>query len=330
MNEHPARKMVSVLVIAYNHKGFILDCLKSIEHQSYENIELIINDDCSKDGTFELAKDWCEQHRDRFTNCICVQNTNNLGLVKNCNSAIGRANGDYIKLIASDDMLLPKAIEAMAEYLDVNEQVQLACSNAVLVSEETIYGELENPGFEVFYKKKPNFEKNVFDNLFLYNYILAPTVMVRKSTYLQYGLYDENGKFEDWEYWLRVTSAGGQIGYIDQLLVAYRVMDASMSHFEMGSNGENKYRDFLKEQVRVLMQYKTKTSNSLDFFYNKALLYAVSMNYPNALLEILETKFRIYFKTLLKLVLVQRKSLKEVAHIYVTHIGNGKNEKNNS
>jgi hypothetical protein len=225
---------------------------------------------------------------------------------------------------------LPKAIEAMAEYLDVNEQVQLACSNAVLVSEETIYGELENPGFEVFYKKKPNFEKNVFDNLFLYNYILAPTVMVRKSTYLQYGLYDENGKFEDWEYWLRVTSAGGQIGYIDQLLVAYRVMDASMSHFEMGSNGENKYRDFLKEQVRVLMQYKTKTSNSLDFFYNKALLYAVSMNYPNALLEILETKFRIYFKTLLKLVLVQRKSLKEVAHIYVTHIGNVKNEKNNS
>ena len=54
--------LVSVIALCYNHARFVLECLESIRHQSYKNTELIIVDDCSRDNSVELIRNWIAEN----------------------------------------------------------------------------------------------------------------------------------------------------------------------------------------------------------------------------------------------------------------------------
>lgn len=58
--------LVSVVVITYNSEKYILETLESIKTQSYKNLELIISDDCSKDDTVMICRDWLDKEGERF------------------------------------------------------------------------------------------------------------------------------------------------------------------------------------------------------------------------------------------------------------------------
>lgn len=51
------------MVATYNHKNYIVDCLNSIKNQTYKNLEIIISDDCSEDGTQKIIKNFIKQNR---------------------------------------------------------------------------------------------------------------------------------------------------------------------------------------------------------------------------------------------------------------------------
>ena len=57
---------VSVVVVTYNSSDFILETLESISHLNWKEIELIVTDDCSKDDTVEICRDWLKQNGQRF------------------------------------------------------------------------------------------------------------------------------------------------------------------------------------------------------------------------------------------------------------------------
>ena len=103
--------LVSVAVITYNSSKYVLDTLESIKAQTYKNIELIISDDSSTDNTMQLCKDWCDQNKDRFVRIQVIEPEKNTGVAANCNRAEAACEGDWVKLIAGDDMLLPDCIE---------------------------------------------------------------------------------------------------------------------------------------------------------------------------------------------------------------------------
>ena len=72
MHKNP---LVSVILVTYNSAKFVTETLESIKEQSYDNIELIITDDCSFDGTVEVCNNWIEKNKTRFvkTNIITVK-----------------------------------------------------------------------------------------------------------------------------------------------------------------------------------------------------------------------------------------------------------------
>ncbi|HEY9362654.1 MAG TPA: glycosyltransferase family A protein [Chitinophagaceae bacterium] len=101
--------LVSVLMTAYNREKYIGEAIESVLASSYQNIELIITDDCSKDQTFEIATAYANIDK-RVKPFL---NQKNLGDYPNRNKAASHASGKYIKYLDSDDLIYPYSLEIM-------------------------------------------------------------------------------------------------------------------------------------------------------------------------------------------------------------------------
>ena len=105
-----SKPIVSIIVITYNSSKYVLETLKSALNQTYNNIELIISDDCSTDNTISICQNWLDENKYRFVDVKIVANKNNNGIPANCNRGINASTGDWIKLVAGDDVLCPNCI----------------------------------------------------------------------------------------------------------------------------------------------------------------------------------------------------------------------------
>ena len=128
--------LVSVIIPAYNHENYVQETISSIINQTYQNIELIIIDDGSKDSTWQKIlelKDKCEK---RFSNVI-FQTQKNEGTRKTLNKLLSLTKGEYIYLIASDDLAKPNAIELQANFLLNNKEYGLVVGDNEIIDEKS-------------------------------------------------------------------------------------------------------------------------------------------------------------------------------------------------
>src|SRR5690606_22852216 len=94
--------LVSIIVITYNSSKYVLETLESARAQTYQNIELIISDDGSKDATVQICRDWLKENSDRFVHSQLLTVEHNTGIPANCNRGVKASKGEWIKLIAGD------------------------------------------------------------------------------------------------------------------------------------------------------------------------------------------------------------------------------------
>jgi alpha-1,3-rhamnosyltransferase len=83
--EEKEQPLVSVRVITYNSSKTVIETLDSIYNQTYPNIELIISDDCSKDDTVAICREWVNQHKERFARTEILTVPQNTGVSANIN-----------------------------------------------------------------------------------------------------------------------------------------------------------------------------------------------------------------------------------------------------
>ena len=107
------KELVSIIVPVYNRESFLNNCLQSLAHQSYENIEIIVVDDCSKDSSFQIAERFSKSDK-RFK---VFRNEKNRGVSFSRNYAITKAQGEYIALMDSDDISLRERISLQVKEL---------------------------------------------------------------------------------------------------------------------------------------------------------------------------------------------------------------------
>jgi glycosyltransferase involved in cell wall biosynthesis len=116
---------VSVLVPVCNGEVYLAECLESILAQDFADMEILIADDASTDGSAALV----ERFAARDSRIRWWKNPNNLGLAQNFNGCLRAAKGEYIKYVLQDDKLIsPLAIRKMAEMLDQHPEVSLVSS----------------------------------------------------------------------------------------------------------------------------------------------------------------------------------------------------------
>ncbi|WP_086931421.1 glycosyltransferase family 2 protein [Agarilytica rhodophyticola] len=101
------KKLVSIVIPTYNRSKYIVDTVNSAIGQTYDNIEVIVVDNNSEDNSWELLN---EAFSD-VSNVFLYRNPDNIGPVRNWQKAINFANGEYIKILWSDDLIAPDFIE---------------------------------------------------------------------------------------------------------------------------------------------------------------------------------------------------------------------------
>lgn len=223
--------LISVLVPAYNHARYIEACLESIAAEAYPNIELLVLDDGSVDGTLLLAQEWIKEHLTSFIR-TWISTQKNQGICATANRLIEESRGDFLIFVASDDQLALGGIKARMEALRIhpewlavmgiatvmNEKGQEVAKNAMTALYRTDLAMLRHPG-------------SLTAELILHWSVPGPVLMLRKEAFdpeKGVGRYDERLSAEDRDFYLRLL-AREALGYIDVQVARYRVHGSNFS-----------------------------------------------------------------------------------------------------
>ncbi len=205
--------LVSIIIPSYNHEKYVEQAIMSVINQTYKNIELIIIDDGSKDKSPYLIKEIVNR---TASPKIIFETQTNMGLCKTLNKAVRMANGEFISFLASDDMYLPNRIEECVNVLsNANANVCAVYSDGFIVDENgrkiSKYSD----------KLRVPLCKNIYKELLLRDWIAALSVLYKKSSLLECGLFDENIEVEDYDMLLRLAQKF-EFKYIPKCLFLYR------------------------------------------------------------------------------------------------------------
>ena len=263
--------LVSVVIPCYNHEQFVRDSIQSVIDQTYQNIELIIIDDGSKDSSVEIIEKMlpaCEQRFVRFE----FRNRPNKGLSATLNESIAWSKGKYFAALASDDIILKNKINLQVKYMEENPKTTAVFGSANYIDENNNIKKLD----------KLKQQEYAFDKIFLNEcQFYAPTQLMRKSTLDEVGGYDPDILVEDWYMWLKMAEKGS----------VYCLSD-TFANYRIHSNNTTKNSKFIYDNnMKTLSFYKghnlyDKAYSKLRWTYivwtgqqNKALSFKLLLEY---------------------------------------------------
>ncbi|QIB68173.1 glycosyltransferase [Aminipila butyrica] len=247
--------LVSVIIVSYNSENTIMQTLESIKSQTYNKVELIITDDASSDNTVELCKQWIANNQQRFIQCELIVSKENCGVAGNCNRGIEKALGEYIKLIAADDILINNYLEDMINGMGDHDIAfcyeYLFCESEEL-EKDVKYLKVAPESLETYRLSY----KELYKKQLVRNDFNAPTALIRSRVFKSIGGYDENYPFmEDLPFWLKCVKTKQKICFVEIYGVFYRRSMKSISRgvSEFGIDVENeKQKKFKSDYDRFL------------------------------------------------------------------------------
>ncbi|MEX8518398.1 MAG: glycosyltransferase family 2 protein [Leptothrix sp. (in: b-proteobacteria)] len=247
-NRH--QPLVSVVIPAYNARQTLTETLASLAQQTYGSIEVIVVDDGSTDGTWELLQS---------TTLLPVRAVRqaNAGLAAARNAGLKQARGDYIALLDADDLCTPDRLAVQVAYMEAQPELRLCCADfsafntgGVLAESysasyydaighashglQSLLPKREQLNLDVWLPAPLNqpvttYRGQAYKALTHGNFVHPPTIMLRRSVLESVGMFEiEARSMCDWDWIVRVARSG-QIGYIDRPLLRYRLSETQMS-----------------------------------------------------------------------------------------------------
>ena len=216
--------LVSIAIVTYNSSKYIIDTLNSVKAQSYENIELIISDDCSPDNTVELCRNWLDANKDRFVRTKLITVDKNSGVTCNCNRAKAAAEGQWFKLLAGDDLMMPDCIKENVEFITANPKAKIIFSKTQLFTETEGKINLSDKFLPKPYTKEifASSAEYQHDCLSQYNFLPAPSSFISEEIFRKHDYNETYPASEDWAYWFKLTGLGYKLYFFPSVTTLYR------------------------------------------------------------------------------------------------------------
>lgn len=229
----------SVVMIAYNAEKYIKAAIDSVLSQTMEDFELIIVNDCSKDSTEKIIKNYTDPRIRYF------KNKENLKISKTRNYGVSQAKADYVAFIDSDDVWLNTKLERQVSYME-ETGAKICYSGYGFIADD---GTLQNKVFNV--PKQVDFKR-----LLKQNVITPSASMFSRELLLKYPFYAEQ-VHEDFVAFLQMLKNEKILAYgINDPLIYYRLTNNSKS------------RNKIKAFVMTLKSYKEVGLNFFQRLYN--------------------------------------------------------------
>lgn len=206
--------LVSIIMPAYNAEKTIKESINSVLSQTYENFELIVVNDCSRDNTEEIIKEFesCDSRVHYY------KNEANSGVSYTRNRGVKLAKGDFIAFLDSDDMWTETKLWEQVEFVKNNPQAKLVFTGS---------GFIDNDGvLQEYVMEVP--EKISFRKLLKQNLISCSSVMV-ESSYIKNVSMPDDKMHEDYATWLTILKKEKYAYGINKPLLIYRVSANSKS-----------------------------------------------------------------------------------------------------
>ena len=248
-------KLLSVLLLSYNHLDDVYVTLDSVFRQDYPEIELVLSDDASTqyaEKQPEIAA-YIEAHRGPNIQAVrWISHQENVGTVRNINDAIRASHGAYLFSISPEDELaqentLTHLVQALT---DSGRNIVFGRMRGItpegktvnhLISCESDYDLLKSYTLE-----------QTRNRLFSRNFLPAPAKLMTRKLFEENGLYPESIRLiEDYPYWLILTQNGVPFSYLDEVVLQYRLSGVSGT----GHYGEAFMVDMFKIYDQFIFPY---------------------------------------------------------------------------
>jgi glycosyltransferase involved in cell wall biosynthesis len=206
--------LISVIIPAYNAETTILETIQSVRQQTFSDLEIIVVDDASTDGTLSKVR---AIRDDRLK----ILTRPHQGLSASRNRGIEHATGEFLSFLDADDLWTPDKLEMQLKTLQPRPQAGIAYSWTAFIDQH---------GRFLFAKERLYFEGNVYAPLLRSCFIASGSnVLIRRSCIDSVGLFDTSLRAaEDWEYWLR-AAARWHFAVVPRYQILYRFSSGSMS-----------------------------------------------------------------------------------------------------
>ncbi|MGD8374704.1 MAG: glycosyltransferase [Acidobacteriota bacterium] len=204
---------VSVVMPAWNAAATIREAIGSVLDGSFQDVEVIVVDDESTDGTVASVEAFGAPVR-------LLRQSSRGGPSAARNRAIGEARGELVAFLDADDLWHPDKLEHQVAHLDAAPDVDL------------VYTNVWNTDGETFLPMNRAARRvartgNVYAALFHENFIVTSSVLVRRSALSDVGGFDESLTIsEDFDLWLRIARRH-RVGFVDRPLTFYRMQEGS-------------------------------------------------------------------------------------------------------
>jgi alpha-1,3-rhamnosyltransferase len=261
-----------------------LETLESAKAQTYQNIELIISDDCSPDNTVEICRNWLEKNGERFVRAELITIEKNTGVSANCNRGLFAANGEWVKFIAGDDVMTNDSIQLFIAEIKSNKDIKFLFASTIPFERTKEYLPIFAPNEFI--------EANAFkqNKLLLKkgNCILGPTSIIHRKSLNDLGGFDERIPFqEDYPLWIKVTSNGFKLYFINFISSKYRIHEDSLTSSSVLGIRNSVFDEMKYKTLDIYILPNLLKRKMYLYFWHRKITYLKEKNNETSFLKFL-------------------------------------------
>ena len=210
-------KKVSIIILTWNNAKYNIDCIRSvIDYSAYPNLEIIVVDNASTDGTVESLKKLAASS----ASIQLILNDENLGFATGINQGIRKSTGEYIVILNNDTVVTPGWLDGMQKYLDNSTIGAVGTTTNMIANEARVDVNYQQPAEIISFALRRS-QSQAGKNHDIKVLALFCT-MIKRSTIDKVGLLDEQfkvGMFEDDDYSLRLHQHNYRTVYAEDVFI---------------------------------------------------------------------------------------------------------------
>lgn len=247
--------LITVIVPVFQVEAYLPSCLESICKQTYENLEIILVDDGSRDRCPEICDSWGKKDAR-----IRVIHKENGGLSSARNAGLAVATGEYIGFVDSDDYIHPRMYEILLEAIKENNVKMASCLSASVKADGELPDDPQNADVEVLTVER------MLDGIFRKQIGTAVWRKLYEKSIFENIRFPEGEINEDYPLIVPIARAAGGMAWVKQVLYGYRTRAGSITNSGMMTRSPDILLKNFQRIEKQLEAYKGKIPKSYRFF----------------------------------------------------------------